>query len=154
MIEEPEAAAKDEPYAVPLDFPVAWDVGAPLPVVFATDSLVFLTFLTADEKHALVEFHSPESLRFGSPNEDVHVGHYLSGRGQEAYTAQIVENSPWLREVEAMNKTHPQYDAERWRRVKHYVFWFHDSTFECLARGYKVEILDESMVEKILKRLL
>ena len=36
------AAAKGEPYAVPIDFPVAWDFGAPLPHLLQNDSRAIL----------------------------------------------------------------------------------------------------------------
>ena len=36
-LERQLAAAKGEPHAMPFDFPVRWDVGAPLPHLFAND---------------------------------------------------------------------------------------------------------------------
>lgn len=176
-LERKLAAAKGESYALTLDFPVVWDIGAPLPHVFANDWSVFLVFLTAvddpawdgsyakvmspsnpeAQTYAIVEFHAPESVRFGSPNEDVHSGHLLYGKGQEPYTAQTVENSLWRAEVEAINKVHPYYKAERWQRIKHYIFWFHDTTFECLAHSYEVKTYYDSMkavFEKVMERLV
>ena len=38
------AAARGEEHAVPLDFPVRWDIGAPLPHVIQNDYKTFLTF--------------------------------------------------------------------------------------------------------------
>ena len=48
-------------------------------------------------------------------------------------------NSQWLKELEAINSSHRLYRPESWRDRTHSVFWFHDSTFECVARSYKVE---------------
>ena len=31
--------------------------------------------------------------------------------------------------------------------MHHFIFWFHDSTFECIARSYKVETHRVSMKE-------
>jgi hypothetical protein len=155
-------AAKGEPYAIPVDFPVQWDVGAPSPHLFANDWNVFLIFLvsvdepTQDAPCAVVEFHFPQLVRFGSPNEDIHSGHYLYGKGQEPYTAQIVENSTWLHETNLMNQAHSNYDSERWQRIHHYIFWFHDITFECLARSFEVTTYHEDMgvvIEKIVRLL-
>src|ERR1017187_5088547 len=42
------AAAKDEPYAVPIGFPAVWDVGAPLPYLLQNDYQTFLTFFVRD----------------------------------------------------------------------------------------------------------
>ena len=48
-------------------------------------------------------------------------------------------NSRWLKELEAINSVHRCYRPESWRDRTHFVFWFHDSTFECVARSFKVE---------------
>ncbi|HRE47545.1 MAG TPA: hypothetical protein PLD47_07470 [Aggregatilineales bacterium] len=171
-LERKLAAAKGEAYATTLDFPVRWDVGAPMPHVFANEHWVFLTFLVADSPmiptepvsltYAVVEFLRPVAHRSGSPSEDDQFGHYLCGRGQEIYRAQIVENSAWLREMIDMwkkaNLEDDDSDEKHWQqRIKHYIFWFHDSTFECLARGYEVHTYHDTInavVEKIIKRLL
>ena len=155
------AAALGEPYAVPLEeFPVWWDVGAPLPELVATDYSALLSFCIAERTEgwvargveaiewstrdqqllAEVEFDRCISSRLGTPNDEVHEGHPLYGKGLEAYTAQRVVNSRWLAEAEAINRVHPCYDPQFWRELSHYVFWFHDSTFECLARSWKVDI--------------
>src|SRR5215470_5377570 len=42
------AAAKGEPYAVPIEFPVAWDTGAPLPYLMQNDHRTFLAFFLHD----------------------------------------------------------------------------------------------------------
>src|ERR1700742_3530593 len=42
------AAAKGEPYAVPIEFPVSWDTGAPLPYLLRNESRIFLTFFMQD----------------------------------------------------------------------------------------------------------
>ncbi len=54
-------------------------------------------------------------------------------------------NSRWLKELEAINSVHRIYRPESWRDRNHFVFWFHDSTFECVARSYKVETHRTSM---------
>lgn len=54
-------------------------------------------------------------------------------------------NSRWLEEIEAINSIHRLYRPESWRERIHYVFRFHDCTFECVARSYKVETHCTSM---------
>jgi hypothetical protein len=158
------AAAKGEEYAVPLDFPVKWDKGAPLPHLFMSDYRTFLifdihvpdpnwdgTYITIKHRSdssamalALVEFKRCICAKMGSPNDEVFKGHRLNGRGQEPYAAQIVENSIWIAELEAINKVHSNYHPDVWRNLKHYIFWFHDSTFECVAETYTLEVFHES----------
>lgn len=155
------AAALGEPHAVPLEgFPVWWDVGAPLPELVATDYRTVLSFCVAERTPgreardleaiawstrdepllAEVEFERCVSARIGTPNDEVHEGHPLYGKGLEAYTAQRVVHSKWLAEAEAINRVHACYDPQFWRELSHYVFWFHDSTFECLARSWKIDV--------------
>ena len=176
-LERELAAAKGEEHAVPLDFPVRWDTGAPLPHVIQNDYKTFLTFYVREpdpdwdgsyvivkdpgdgsvESLALVEFFGCSSAKLGSPNDEVFGGHPLSGKGLDGYTAQRVVNSRWMAELEAINSVHCRYDHARWRNLNHYVFWFHDTTFECVAESFRVEVFRESMVDllaRVCQRLL
>ena len=141
------AAARNEEHAVPLAFPVAWDFGAPMPHVVMNDHKLFLIFLVrtpdpasdAAESLALVEFTRCASAKLGGPNDEVFHGHPLHGKGLDGYTAQLVKNSRWRAELERVNSVHSGYRPEHWLELNHYVLWFHDSTFECLARSFTVE---------------
>lgn len=75
------------------------------------------------------------SAKLGSPNDEVFHGHPLAGKGLEGYTAQLVRNSRWLSELQQINSVHAGYRPEAWQKRNHYVFWFHDTTFECIAEG-------------------
>ncbi len=158
-LERAVAAAKGEEYAEPLEFPVRWCTGAPLPHLLVNDHKAILIFLIsqpdpdwdgsyvtiknpsddATEPLAMVEFTLCVSAKLGAPNDEVFHGHPLDGRGMEPYTAQVVRNSRWLAELEAINSVHSQYDPARWRSRRHFVFWFHDTTFECVAESFTVE---------------
>lgn len=159
-IERELAYAKGEEYADISDFPIKWDIGAPMPHIVANEHQRFLIFYAHEpepnwdgtyitvkdsassetEKLALVEFTRCASFRLGTPNDEVLHGHRLHGRGLDSHTAQIVKNSRWIAELEAINKVHFHYREEYWRKLTHYIFWFHDSTFECVAESYQVEI--------------
>jgi hypothetical protein len=39
-----------------------------------------------------------------------------------------------------INSLHPSYRPSLWRDYRHFIFWFHDSTFECLAESFTVEV--------------
>ena len=177
LLERQLAAANGEEYAEPCDFPLKWDIGAPLPHLMVSDNRALLAFLLnepdpawdgtyvtvknpADEQPeplALVEFDFCISAKLGAPNDEVFDGHPLSGKGLEAYTAQRVVNSRWLKEIEKINSVHYRYRPESWRDLTHFVFWFHDKTFECIARSYKVETHRVSMkqlLDMMVKRLI
>jgi hypothetical protein len=145
---------------MPLDWQPAWDVGAPCPHVASSGLRTFLIYLAADsarthvgsprmidpsageeEVLALVEFTSCYAHRFGGPNDEVITGHPLQGRGLEAYRAHVVENSPWIATEMATNSVHRGFRPERWQRLKHFLLFFHDDTFECLAEDWTVEVV-------------
>ena len=164
-LERELAEIKGEPYAISCNFPVKWDVGAPLPVLLRSDYCTYLIFYVSDPDPnfvgttvkiidpssseavslCLVTFSRCTSAKLGHPNDEVQRGHPLAGRGLEGYTAQIVKNSPWLKEVAKTNSVHRNDQPHKWNTLNHYVFWFHDSTFECLAESYEVEVTSESM---------
>lgn len=80
----------------------------------------------------------PQYVYFGGPNDEALGGHPLYGRGLEPYDVFEVLNSSWIRSMECMNSAHPHHDPSRFQRLRHYIFTFHDSTFECIAEGFKV----------------
>lgn len=165
------AAFKNEEHAVPLEFPVQWDTGAPLPQLLVNDHRAFLIFLVKivdsnwdgtyvtiknpgnqqRESLALVEFSRCISAKLGSPNEEVFHGHPLAGKGLEGCTAQLVQNSRWLAELQKINSVHACYRPDAWQQRNHYVFWFHDTTFECIAESYAVELHDRSMPDLLVE---
>lgn len=101
------AAAKGEPHAVPIDFPVSWDVGAPLPYLLQNDHQSYLTIFVRDvdpdwdgsnvsvrrpdsnlkEKLAVVEFERCLCTKMGAPTDEVLHGHPLNGKGLAGYQA-------------------------------------------------------------------
>lgn len=161
------AKDRNEEYAEPLEFPVEWDTGAPLPFVLQNEGKTILTFYIRDPDPdwdgtyvnvvdtssedesllALVEFKWCSSSKFGSPNDEVHEGHPLFGRGLDSYTAQIVRNSRWIEELKSINSVHNCFNPDNWKRLNHYIFWFHDTTFECIADSFTVETFKTNMGE-------
>ena len=154
---EREAAriAEDE-YAVELDFELSWSTGAPLPHLLANGHRAYLLFYlanvdpdwngtwarvvdpAADEAEPLgvVEFHHVHSVKLGGPNDEAIEGHPLHGKGLRTYAAHQVVNSHWIAEAERVNSVHPHHRGGWHERLNHYVFCFHDETFECLAEGF------------------
>jgi hypothetical protein len=158
-LERKLAAERMEEYVDIIDFPVKWDIGAPKPYLIANGLHTLLVFYLQDdnlendgvESVALVQFYGCVSVKLGTPNDEVFYGHPLHGKGLEPYTAQIVRNSKWIKELEAINKVHPNYDQGLWRSLNHYILWFHDETFECVAESYEVEVFKKSMAEVVVE---
>lgn len=134
-------------------------VGAPCPVVLASEHRLTLAYLVEDvpddwdgssarvvgpdshdEPAAVVTFSMVKASMFGPPNDEAFGGHPLAARGLEPYGAFEVLDSSWLRRLEIMNRVHPSHQAGFFGGFRHFVLSFHDSTFECIARGYAFEI--------------
>jgi hypothetical protein len=50
----------------------------------------------------------------------------------------------WIRAAERRNRVHPYHRAEDFDDLRHFVFTFHDSIFEALAREFDVHLTDGS----------
>ena len=85
----------------------------------------------------VVQFESPYAHMFGPPNDEAFSGHPLASRGVAPYRVFEVDNSSWLKSLERMNSVHPHHRSEQFAGYKHYIFAFHDSTFECIAKSFK-----------------
>jgi hypothetical protein len=133
------------------------DVGAPSPLVMSNEHRLLLAYLIQEkpfkldgrvltdrdlaglfEQMALIEFERYRAYSFGAPNDETLSGHRLYHRGLGPFKAFEVTGSSWIRQLEQMNSVHTRHNPERFKTLHHYVFTFHDSTFECVAEGYKV----------------
>lgn len=139
-------------------------VGAPCPMVLASEGWLRLAYYleqsdedwdgktvrmvsetTEGELCALVLFKGIRAHMFGPPNDEAFSGHPLASRGLGPYAVFEVQNSSWIRGLERMNSVHPSHSAARFRAYKHYVFAFHDSTFEAVAEGFELGIRNGSV---------
>lgn len=145
------------------------DVGAPLPLVVADDLRVLLAYLVSEARSRLGRnLHDREigidagrsrcvgdvPTALGSlprhaqlPNDEAFAGHPLHERGLDPYMVAEVVNSSWLRRLERMNAVHPSHDPRGYAELRHFVFAFHDTTFECIAKGLSVEVRRGSLRE-------
>ena len=101
---------------------------------------------------AVVEFESCQATRFGYPNDEALAGHPLFDKGLDSVGAYEVENSSWIRSIAEQNRISFPNSREDEKTSHHYVFVFHDSTFECVADKFHLEI-SMAPVEEILADL-
>jgi hypothetical protein len=132
-------------------------VGAPLPIVLSDEFTIVLAYIIQDlspewnetalclvdtdrpgESLALVEFELYQSYMFGAPNDEAFSSHPLAARGLHPYAAFRIDDSSWVRQLERMNSVHPNHNPNKFQELKHFVFAFHDSTFECVAKGFRI----------------
>lgn len=166
------AAARGEEYAVPLEGLPPSDAGAPLPHLLADGHRVLLAYYVAEhDPHwdgtyitmidpaenrdallAVVKFEGCLSVCMGIPNDEALRGHPLYTRGLEAYAMHLVVNSSWIAELERVNSVHTHHQGGWHEWARHYLFTFHDETFECIARSHEVR-LERTGMRSLLERL-
>src|SRR5688500_9729003 len=88
------------------------------------------------EPCAVADCVSPYAHLCGAPNDEAFAGHPLAERGLQPYGAYEVEGSSWLATLERMNSVHPYYRPERFKKYRHFILSFHDTTFECIAESF------------------
>ncbi len=81
------------------------------------------------------------------PNDEAFIGHPLSKMGLEGYQISKVENSPWIERVIDINSVHPYHNPKMYKDYNHYVIPFKESVFECLAKGYVIELIIGDMYD-------
>lgn len=145
-------------------------LGAPIPVIVADEHTVVLAYYleerpphwdgstirmvspdTDGEPVAIVRFASSYAHMSGPPNDEAFRGHPLAERGLRPYQAFEVLHSSWIRKLERMNSVHPRHKPERFWELHHYVFAFHDSTFECACHGFSLTMIRGSLEAAILQ---
>jgi hypothetical protein len=141
------------------------DIGAPLPLILSDEGHLLLAYLISEPDPAwdgsyttvvspeaegmgvaLVRFQWSSVHMFGPPSDEAFSGHPLASRGLHPYAVFEVQKSSWIRKLERMNSVHPCHNRERFLAgLQHFVFAFHDSTFECVAEGFESEVFRGSM---------
>lgn len=166
-----EVDEKDK--AVELEGVPQSSVGAPMPIILSDEHKILLAYLLQDEPNwnnptpedfektgesiAIVEFNLQRSFMFGMPNDELFHGHPLYERGLRSYGVFEIENSSWLRKLERINSVHERHNPEGFEKYKHFVFTFHDSTFECIAESFEISVHKgslESVLSEMQRKLL
>ena len=115
------------------------DPGSPRPSVSAGDGGLTLTYVAEHEKHVRITFVAPLVHYFGPPDDETLEAHPLAAAGLTRHAAFETHNSRWVEELRTMNRAHPQHSNVRFDRLRHFIWTFHDSTFECLAENFAVD---------------
>ncbi len=140
-------------------------VGTPIPMVACDEHTLYLAYYiepviddwdgtavrivgpdSANETVALVKFEQCYAHMFGPPNDEAYSAHPLADRGLEPYSVFEVKRSSWIRRSEKRNAVHPYHKAEYFfENKRHFIFFFHDSTYECIAKSFSVELIPGSV---------
>jgi hypothetical protein len=154
---------------VPLDLGVRPELAVSGAVCLQTEDAAFLTFNATratdrqsphggfymeDAGTAVVEFKRCIISRFGYPNDEARWG--IPRFKDVRCSIYEVRNSSWIKEVVRMNRYRFPETPDRYV-ARHFVFEFHDSTFECLADELAIEVVNEPydvVFERIRRRAL
>jgi hypothetical protein len=160
---------KEEEKVILLEDVPQSNVGAPLPCLVASENDLYLSYimnvpdpnwdgtyvnvvgLESQKDIAIVRFSGAFSHFFGPPNDEAFEGHPLSRLGLKPYSVSRIEGSSWIKELIKRNSVHPQHSPNMLSEHSHYIFAFHDTTFECIAKGFTVQKFNGSMNEAILE---
>lgn len=106
-----------------------WDAKAPCPAVVADEGLVHLAYYrpSREDKAAVLTFWNC-------------AGHRTGGPGPRA-GAWEVPDSPWVHERKARAVEEGPEALKPLARLRHFLFSFPESSFECLADGFSVKEL-------------
>lgn len=116
------------------------DSGNPEPSLSADEYELTLSYFSnnSQQSKVTVKFVSAHIHVFGSPNDETFNSHPLYALGLKPYAVCEVLNSGWIANLEQANSVHPLDNSERFKDLRHFVFAFHDSTFECIARNIEL----------------
>jgi hypothetical protein len=127
------AALHGEPHAVPWEATPDWYGLACVPLVLSDGSKCSVLFRDRSRRCVEVRFDLVSGVRVLGVNDEVLEAHPLTGRGLRAYGTFVVKGSLWLRELEAIDRTHPQFYAPHWQRSEHFLLCFKDLLVEVIA---------------------
>jgi len=156
------AAAKGDEYAVPFDIGFVPEAAVSEPAFFQTERASLLTFSAMrqmpewrreDAGYGLVEIIYCFASTFGAPGDEDLERDPLYSKGLGAYGVYEIVNSSWKRALcEHGGLYFPGTPSPTQR---HFVFTFHDSTFQCIAsnlRGITIARPFENVLAEVKKR--
>lgn len=105
----------------------------PEPVLIKSEFECYLVYNDRGGARKAIRFLRCWLAKFGYPNDEALPGHRLYKKGLLPYGCYEVVNSEWIEEILRANKVmFPQVKAFK-PDARHFIFSFHDSTFECVA---------------------
>lgn len=128
------------------------DKGAPCPMIISNDTEMFIIFYTDMED--FLEIHERNTIydsvivvlnferyikyTFGMPGNETIQGHPYSKLGMKSYSFYELRNSDLIERLREVDKMHPYYNPDKWKKYKHYILTFHDNMFECIAHSFTI----------------
>jgi hypothetical protein len=134
-LERVVAETRGEPFVLEAPVMDAWPGMAHFTAVIGDSFHCTVLFATPKREHVALRFMSIAGYKVTGVSDEIIEGHPLTGRGLTAYRTFVVNNSPWLKELESTDSVHPNHRVERWRIYRHYLLCFKDRMFEAIAEN-------------------
>lgn len=123
-----------------IEIPLKIDPGATMPEIKADEQTLEVSFFLLDsDNRGKLKFESILQFTFGYPNEEAILGHRYYKLGLMPFIFVEVINSEVIQNIVNSNKVHPYHKDEIFKEYKHFVFPFHDTTLEVIAKTYEFE---------------
>ena len=107
----------------------------------------YLYSLSAKDGNIILHFENSKLFfksylifKNGYPNIDVSIVQEKFGENDiESSVLYQVTNSSWITEITIANRIHPDHKDELFENLIHFLIFFHDETFECIADSYEIK---------------
>jgi hypothetical protein len=129
------------------------------PILLQNDYSAFLTFNAVrmseegqreDVGTGIIELLRCSVTKFGYPNDEALGGHPLAKKGLRHYGVFEVRSSSWVRQQTEQNRV--SFPNTPNSKQRHFIFTFHDSTFECIVDDLRASLSTEPY-EQIFRRI-
>ncbi|MDH4226184.1 MAG: hypothetical protein OEV59_00315 [Deltaproteobacteria bacterium] len=133
--------------------------GAPLPHIISNDNNLYLAYCVKTENsrdngtYAIVRFKNNSQYIFGYPNDEAAHQHPLYENGLRPYAAYAVKNSPWIAKHLKHYGSHINTGEPLNKPYMHYIFFFHDTCFECIAEGVETVCVEEGRIYDAVQKI-
>jgi len=120
--------------------PLVIDPGGTMPEIKADENDLEVTFYLLDsDKRGRLKFKSVLQFTFGYPNEEAINGHRYYEFGLLPFKFVEIQDSEVIQNIIKSNRVHPYHKDEHFKEWRHFVFPFHDTTLEVIAKSYEFE---------------
>lgn len=125
---------------IEIPLPLDIDPGATMPEIKADEHDLEVTFYLLDtDGRGKLKFKSVLQFTFGYPNEEAIEGHRYYELGLLPFQFVEVQDSEIIKNIIKANRVHPYHKDELFKEWRHFVFPFHDTTLEVIAKFYEFE---------------
>lgn len=111
-----------------------------MPEIKADENDLEITFyLLESDRRGKLKFKSVLQFTFGYPNEEAIEGHRYYALGLLPFKFVEVQDSEIIKNIIKANRVHQYHKDELFKEWRHFVFPFHDTTLEVIAKFYEFE---------------